>query len=202
MPSRRSSSVTVTSKATVSFPSLATNHPGMSSLKISTSDASMMASAPSRFSVYLPFFSSSAMASCDISATAAATAFICFPNLGPSFLKSHFTFFISTPAAPSTNLTSFTFTSFMINAFTASMWAFCSSSTTGIMIHCNGWRTLIFTFRRSANTMEVTSCAICIRASNALSIISSLYSGNLARWMETTVSRPVAEIRSPYKRSA
>ena len=35
----------------------------------------------------------------------------------PNFLKSHFTFFTSTPAAPSTNLISFTFTSFMISAF-------------------------------------------------------------------------------------
>ena len=169
---------------------------------ISTSAVSITASVPSRFSVYLPFFSSSAIASCDISATAAATAFICFPNFGPSFLKSHFTFFTNTPAAPSTNLISFTFTSFIINAFTASMWAFCSSSITGTIIHCNGWRTLMFTLRRNANTIEVTSCAICIRASNPLSIISSLYSGNLARWIDTTLSRPVATIKSLYKRSA
>ena len=33
-PSRRSSSVTVTSKATVSLPSLATSHPGISSLLV------------------------------------------------------------------------------------------------------------------------------------------------------------------------
>ena len=35
----------------------------------------------------------------------------------------------------------------------------------------------MFTLRRNANTMEVTSCAICMRTSNPLSIISSLYSG-------------------------
>ena len=136
------------------------------------------------------------MASCDIPATAAATAFICLPNFGPSFLKSHFTFFTSTPAAPSTNWISFTFTSFMISAFTASMWARCSSSTTGTMMHCKGWRTLMFTLRRKANTIEVTSCAICMRTSSSLSIISSLYSGNLARCTDTTLSRPVAVTKS------
>ena len=202
MPSRRNSSVTVTSSATVSLPSLATSHPGISSLKISTSAASITASAPSRFSTYFPFFSSSAIASCDIPATAAATAFICFPNFGPNFLKSHFTFFTNTPAAPSTNLTSLTLTSFIIKFFTASIWAFCSSSTTGTMIHCRGWRTLIFTLRRNANTIDVTSCAIFIRASSSLSMLFSWYSGNLAKWTDTTLSRPVAVIKSVYNLSA
>ena len=46
----------------------------------STSETSITASSPFRFKVYFPFFSSSEIASCDISATAAATAFICFPR--------------------------------------------------------------------------------------------------------------------------
>ena len=52
------------------------------------------------------------------------------------------------------------------------------------------------TLRRKAKTIEVTSCAICIRASSSLSIISSLYSGNLARCTDTTLSRPVAVTKS------
>ena len=64
------------------------------------------------------------------------------------------------------------------------------------MMHCSGWRTLMFTLRRRASTMDVMSWAICMRASNSLSTNASSHTGNFARWTEATLSRPVTAIKS------
>ena len=138
MPSRRNSSLTVMSSATVSEPSLATSQPGMSSEITSTSESSTTASSPLTVNANLPCFSNSIMSCCDIAVICAARSFIILPNFGPSFLKSGFTFFTSTPSSLPTNLISFTLTSFLISALIASTLFFCASLITGTIIIASG----------------------------------------------------------------
>ena len=180
MPSCLSSSVSSTSRATVSDPSLETSHPGISSLMISTSANSTDRLLPSTMMPMVPFFSSSAICSCDKASIWAATPFISLPNFLPIVLKLHFTFLTRIPC-PSTNFSSLTLTSLKIRSLTASMYRFCSS-VAGTMMLCRGWRTLMFTLRRRARTIEVIFWAISIRASRSLSIRLSSVTGNVSRW--------------------
>ena len=167
----------------------------MSSLMMSTSATSTTTSLPSTTSLMFPLCSKSAMASWSSASICAAIPFISLPNFFPIVRKLHFTRFTSTPC-PSTKLSSFTFTSLMMRSFTASICAFWAASTAGTIICCNGWRTLIFTLRRSANTIDVIFCAISIRASNSLSMQLSSATGNEARCTESKCSRPVALVKS------
>ena len=195
MPSRRRSSVTSTSSATVSAPSFATVQPGTSSLKISTSASSMSASVPSTCNVIVPFFSSSAICSCDISVTATLTLFMSLPNFFPRVRKLHFIFFTRIPS-PSTNSSSLTFTSLRISCLTASMRDFMTSSAAGIAIFCNGWRTMIASFLRRASTIDDICCASFMRYSSSVSTAASSHSGNLARCTDWASPRPVTEVKS------
>ncbi len=179
IPSRLSASVSVTSRATVTDPSLATSHPGISSLRISTSDISTITGFPAIASSVEPFFSSSIICCWDISEIACATAFINLPCFGPSFLKSAFIRFTNTPSSLLTNFISLTLTSDNINGATASISSRCSVVLTGIIRVCSGWRTLILTLRRSDRTIEVIIWARFILRSRALSITLSSAVGNI-----------------------
>ena len=179
-PSLRKSSVSSTSSATVRFPSLATSHPGISSLMISTSAASTTSVSPSTFISSFPLASSSAICSCVSPFIYVATPFISFPYFLPIVRKLHFTFFTNMPI-PSTKFSSFTLTSLRIRSLTASICFFWASSVAGTIILCNGWRTFMLTFLRRANTIDVTFCAICIRISSSLSIYLSSATGYFAK---------------------
>ena len=78
-PSAFSSSVTVMSSATVSFPSEATSHPGMSSEVISKSAGVTAIFSPPRSSTVSGAASTSAMRSCENPATSAAICFMYLP---------------------------------------------------------------------------------------------------------------------------
>ena len=196
MPSRRSSSVTVMSRATVRLPSLATSQPGMSSLMTSTSASSTVAIWPSTSMSSLPSFSNWAIVGWSRLVSLAARAFMILPYFGPSFLKSGFTRLTRIPASLPTSLISLTLTSFLTRSATASMFSRWLSSSTGTMMACSGWRTFRFCLRRSDSTIEVMSLAACMRCSSCLSIMAGSHLGKLARCTE--VSLPV---RSRYRRS-
>ena len=162
---------------------------------ISTSADSIVTLCPSTIRLSEPVVSSCAICPCSNTDVAAAIPFIIFPNFLPMVLKLHFTFFTRTPW-PSTNFSSFTLTSFIIRSFTASIWRCWLSSMAGTMMACNGWRTLMFTLRRRASTIDVIFCAIAILSSRSASMTLSSNSGYVARCTEHTLSRPVAFVRS------
>ena len=78
-PSAFSSSVTVMSRATVSLPSDATSHPGMSSEVISKSAGVTVMRSPPRSSTVSGAASICAMRSCENSAVRAAICFMYLP---------------------------------------------------------------------------------------------------------------------------
>ena len=78
-PSARSSSVTVMSSATVSLPSEATSHPGMSSDEISKSAGVTVICSDPRSSTVSGAASICAMRSCENSAVMAAICFMYLP---------------------------------------------------------------------------------------------------------------------------
>ena len=133
IPSRRRSSESSTSRATVRLPSLLTSQPGMSSEMISTSVASTLMGCPSTSKPMLPSRSSWAISAWERVFILAATPFINLPNFLPMTRKLHFTFLTRSPS-PSTKLSSFTLTSLLMSAATASIWRRCSSSMAGTMI--------------------------------------------------------------------
>ena len=166
IPSLSSSSVSVMSKATVRLPSLATSQPGMSSLITSTSARSTVMGVPATSNVACPVFSKAIMSGCSICDRAAATAFMFLPSFLPSTLKSGLTRLTRMPASLATSFTSLTLTSPLMSSATASRAAFCLSSTTGTMMLMSGWRTFRFCLRRRASTIDVVSCASCMRSSS------------------------------------
>ena len=147
---------------------------------MSTSVTFTVMGSPSILKVTVPAFSNWAISSCDRPSICAATAFISLPNFFPITRKLHLTFFTSIPC-PSANFSSLTLTSFIIKLLTASIWAFCSLSTAGIMICCSGWRTFTFTFLRRANTIDVIFWAMLMRSSRSISTSDSSTAGNLSR---------------------
>ena len=182
------------SNATVSAPSFATLHPGISSLMISTSLRSMRQDSPSTTTVSVPFFSSSAIWSWEIAVTTSFTAFINLPNFLPITRKLHFTFFSS--IWPSTKSMVLTLTSSSTSCCTASSRVRTKGSVTGMAMRCKGWRTMMRSFLRSESTSEVVCCANSIRASSSLSISCSSATGKRSRCTLSAVARAVPAVRS------
>ena len=170
IPSLRRFSVTVMSSATVTVPSVATSHPGISSLRISTSATSMVTGVPSTLIASEPSFSSAMISAWLSAAIAAATAFIILPCFGPSFLKSALMHFTSTPSSLPTNLISLTLTSERMSCDISAICCLAFSLETGIMSVCSGWRTFMFTLRRNESTSDVMVWARFIFCSRSLSI--------------------------------
>ena len=158
-PSARSSSVRVMSSATVSLPSDATSHPGMSSEVISKSAGVTTICCPSISSTLSGADSISAMRSCENWAVRAAICFMYLPYFGPSVLKLGLMRLVMMPVVCSMSSSSLTFTSFRIRLRTASMWRAMAGSSTGMRILVSGWRTLMETLRRRASTIDETRCA-------------------------------------------
>ena len=179
IPSRFSSSVTVISIATVSFPSAATSQPGMSSDVMSKSAAVASIFTPSISAVHESVRSNCAMSACENPATSAEICFICFPYRGPNVLKFGLIRLVITSVVSSMNSSCLIFTSFRIKFLTASICSFSTGSSTGIRILLSGWRTLILTLRRSASTIDDTFWASAIFSSRSLFTSESFALGNV-----------------------
>ena len=92
-------------------------------------------------------------------------------------------------------------TSCFIKFATAKIDAFCSSFSTGIIIFCKGWRTLIFSFARRDNTREEIICASSILRSNDLSMYDFSNTGKSAKCMLSKFSFLETAFKSKYNLS-
>ena len=134
IPSLRSSSVIVTSRATVILPSLATCHPG--NVFRYYFNIGKLNRSPDTVDVKLHravTFQCGDIDPVTWSLWRRQRSSLPFRNFGPSFLKSGLTRFTSTPSSLPTYFMVFTFTSLSIKSAIDSIISFCASSSTGII---------------------------------------------------------------------
>ena len=188
------------SSATVSLPSEVTSQPGISSDVISKSAAVTVIRSPPRSSVVSGADSTAAICSCVKAAVSAAICFMYLPYFGPRVLKLGLMRLVIRPAVSATSSIRLTLTSFMMSGRTASIWRPIAGSSTGMRIFPSGWRTLMFTLRRRASTIDETRCASDIVSSSSLSASDGSAAGNCARCTEPSW-RPLTAFRSRKMRS-
>ena len=88
-----------------------------------------------------------------------------------------------------------------MSPLTASMRRAVSASRTGMSIFVSGWRTLMFTLRRRASTIDETCWAMDIICSNSPSMSEESQTGKVERCTDSSVWRPLTAFRSRKIRS-